>query len=390
MQTIDALTKITKARTSLILSQPFFGSLALRLPVVERLDIKTMATDGRSLFYSPAFVDSLGLPELIGVIAHEVLHCALAHTTRRGERDHGEWNIACDLAINPVVLDAGLTLPADVLIDPAFAGLSAEEIHARKFPPTPPADEPDDADDAEQDDGGAAGGGGCGEVLDAPADDGSGPAGEAERASLENEWRVATLQAAQQAKAAGELPGAVARLATDLREPRVDWRETLRRFMVSTAKDDFSWSRPNRRFVADGLYLPSRHSEALGEIVVVVDTSGSIDEVALSRFAAEINSICEDAPPARLHVVYADAAVAATETYEPADFPITLKAVGGGGTDFGPAFRWVEANDIEPACLIYLTDLYGPMPQAEPPYPVLWISTGADKAAWGEVVKLED
>src|SRR5579872_7101495 len=122
--------KLTRARTQLLLNQPFFGTLCLRLTLAAG-GVPTMATDGRRILYDPAFVNSLKPAELEGVLAHEVLHCALGHHCRRGERDSQLWNEAADLAINPILIGNGFTLPADALVDPAFGNLSAEEIYAR-------------------------------------------------------------------------------------------------------------------------------------------------------------------------------------------------------------------------------------------------------------------
>ena len=121
--------RIQKARTALLLDHPFFGSLLFRLGGRASNSIQTMATDGVSLFYNPEFVDTLNAAELAGVLAHEVMHPALQHHTRRGDRDRKRWNMACDYAINPLLLDAGLTLPKDVLIDHRFRGMSAERIY---------------------------------------------------------------------------------------------------------------------------------------------------------------------------------------------------------------------------------------------------------------------
>ena len=121
--------RIQKARTALLLDHPFFGSLLFRLGGRASNSIQTMATDGVSLFYNPAFVETLNAAELAGVLAHEVMHPALQHHTRRGDRDRKRWNMACDYAINPLLLDAGLTLPKDVLIDHRFRGMSAERIY---------------------------------------------------------------------------------------------------------------------------------------------------------------------------------------------------------------------------------------------------------------------
>ena len=121
--------RIQKARTALLLDHPFFGSLLFRLGGRPSNSIQTMATDGVSLFYNPTFVETLNAAELAGVLAHEVMHPALQHHTRRGDRDRKRWNMACDYAVNPLLLDAGLTLPKDVLVDQRFRGMSAERIY---------------------------------------------------------------------------------------------------------------------------------------------------------------------------------------------------------------------------------------------------------------------
>src|SRR5271156_4727300 len=121
--------RIQKARTALVLDHPFFGSLLFRLKGRESRSIKTMATDGVSLFYNPEFVETLNSAALAGTLAHEVMHPALHHHMRRSGRDLKRWNVACDFAINPLLVDAGLSLPNGVLIDNRFRGMSAERIY---------------------------------------------------------------------------------------------------------------------------------------------------------------------------------------------------------------------------------------------------------------------
>src|ERR1700674_2677540 len=121
--------RIQKARTSLILDHPFFGSLLFRLKGRECRSIQTMATDGVSLFYNPEFVETLNAATLAGTLAHEVMHPALHHHVRRSGRDPKRWNIACDYAINPLLVDAGLSLPEGVLLDDRFRAMSAEQIY---------------------------------------------------------------------------------------------------------------------------------------------------------------------------------------------------------------------------------------------------------------------
>jgi len=129
-QQVTIEQKLTRARTQLVLRQPFFGALCLRLKMIPA-SVPTMATDGRRVVYSRAFVESLTPAEVEGVLAHEVMHCALAHHCRRGNRDHRVWNEAADLAINPILLENNFSLPEGALVEPEYYGLSAEAIYAR-------------------------------------------------------------------------------------------------------------------------------------------------------------------------------------------------------------------------------------------------------------------
>ncbi len=379
------MEKITKARAALVLSQPFFGSLALHLRPVADPSVETMETDGRSLFANPGFVDGLSFDQLTGVIAHEVMHLACAHHARRGGRDPRRWNVACDYAINGLLLEAGFVLPEGRLHDPNYDGLSAEEIYARL-----PQEDGDGGGDGTSNGPNApspADPGGCGGVRDAPGHDG-GRASPAELSQAAKDWQIAALQAAQTAKAAGKLPGAMARLVEGLRNPSVDWREVLRCFVQTTARNDYRWFPPNRRYVAMGLYLPSLRSEELGPIVIAVDTSGSISEDVVAAFSAEISAILEDCRPEAIHILYCDTEIAGTETLSPDDLPLDLKPAGGGGTDFRPPFDLVEECGIAPACLIYLTDLVSRHFPQPPDYPVLWASTTDRTAPFGETLRV--
>ena len=118
--TLSSVVRIQKARTALLLDHPFFGTLLFRLGARACSSIATMATDGVSLYFNPEFVETLSSAELIGTLAHEVMHPALQHHTRRAGRSPKRWNMACDYAINPMLLDAGLTLPKDVLYEARF------------------------------------------------------------------------------------------------------------------------------------------------------------------------------------------------------------------------------------------------------------------------------
>ena len=366
-----------KARAALLVGAPFWGVLSLRLAPVEDASIRTMQTDGVTIRYNPDFVAGLSRGALRTMIAHETMHCAALHHTRREGRDLRRWNIACDHAINPLLAAADFEMPAGMLLDPAYAGLSAEQIYDR-LPRDTGGDGSDDP-------------GGMGGVTDPPpgGDDpgqpGAGTPSAADLARQEETWSIATAQAEATAKAMGIGAGDTARAIREQVAPRLDWREVLRRTLSAAARSDYAWTPPNRRHIASGLYLPSLRSETLGPVVIGVDTSGSIDAPTLAAFAAEITAILDEAAPEAIHVVYCDEAVADTETYEPGD-PIRLTPHGGGGTAFRPVFDWIAGSDIQPVCAVYLTDLYGSEFGPAPDYPVLWVSTGADAAPFGEVI----
>ncbi len=372
------------ARSALLIGAPFWGVLSLRLAPVADPSIDTMETDGVSIRYNPDFVASVPRAILRTLIAHETMHCAALHHTRRDGRDPQRWNIACDHAINPLLAQVGFELPEGALIDPAYAGLSAEEIYDR----------------LPQDAGGNGDGndpGGMGGVTDPPpAGDDSGQPDQpspgtagapsaAELAKQEESWIIAAAQAAATAKAMGIGAGDTARAIAEQVAPKVDWRDVLRRYLSVAAKSDYAWTPPNRRHIARGIYLPSLRSETLGPVVIAVDTSGSIDDATLAAFSAEIAAILEDAAPEAVHVVYCDDTVAGTESFEPGE-EVCLTPHGGGGTAFRPVFDWVARSDIRPVCAVYLTDLYGDDFGPEPDYPVLWVSTGGREAPFGEVI----
>lgn len=415
-------SKLTRARTQLLLNQPFFGALCLRLKLTPGA-VPTMSTDGRRILYDAKFVEELKPAELEAVLAHEVLHCALGHHCRRGERDPKLWNQAADLAINPILIANSFTLPAGALVDSSFANLSAEEIYARlsertrseasaiaKEPPPPPAATSQANDSQEQTSGAAAAAGGgspappaedpgkkvtrsgpqrpgaFGEVLDATDEEGKG-ASPAEQSHQQQEWSIAADQAIRAAKACGHEPANVERPLTESREARQDWRSILREFVAARTPSDYRWSPPNRRYVAAGIYLPSVARSGLGTVVIGVDSSGSIGSKELEQFAGEISAIADEAQPEFVHVVYCDAAVQGAQEFHASE-PIRLEPKGGGGTDFVPVFEWVEKNDVQPVCLIYFTDLCcDSYPQA-PDYPVLWVTTSRRTAQFGETLRM--
>ena len=171
--------------------------------------------------------------------------------------------------------------------------------------------------------------------------------------------------------------------------PPADWRAVLREFVASHARNDYSWARPNRRFLAQGLYLPGLHSEELGDVVLAVDTSGSIDEKLLGLFAAEANAVLASYDCA-VTVLYHDTEVQKVQAWTSADGPLVLDPVGGGGTSHACVFDWLARAGLAPACVVCLTDLDTEFPAAPPAMPVLWAVPGKAPGdpPFGRVVSL--
>lgn len=380
--------RMTAARTRLLLDYPWFGSLAMRLQVIESHEIPTFATDGTKLAYNPDFLESLNDAELTGVIAHEVMHCALLHPYRRGARDPKTWNRAADYVINSELIAAGLTLPKDGLIDPQYAGLSAEVVYRM----LEQSQDPQDGAQGDQDEPST------GSVQDAPQDapgqaqDGAQDAqgaGSEPYKMQESDWQIAAEQASDVARMAGKLPGSAAELVSAARKESANWKEILKEFITQTVPSDYSWMNPNKRFVSAGIYLPGTVRENLGKIAVAVDTSGSIDERLLAAFCSELNAVTQDARAESVKVIYCDSQVHKVQEFGQ-DEPVELDAIGRGGTAFTPVFTEIETWDELPACLIYFTDLECWDTPKAPDYPVLWATDLAirKEGPFGQTIRI--
>ncbi len=415
------LDRILRQRMKLILDEPFFGVLLMNLTLIEDARFPTMATNGLCIRYNPDFVTGLDDDFLRGVLAHEVLHCALRHPHRRDARDPMLWNAACDYAVNNFLDEynssavAGgryqsppLPIPEDSYRDAAWAALASEEIYAvLPVPPPPPPKggkgEPGEGTPDEDGEGEAEGEGegepGEVEAKTKPSDPSKpesqgwvddAPGTEAEKKRDEEGWRARLAEAAMAAQAHGKLPASLRRLVDQVLNPALPWTDILRNFIRSRAQDDYSWRRPSKKTFGTNTILPSLRSERMGELVVAIDTSGSIDGPLVNTFMGELQGILDECRPSRLVLLDCDAAIHQVVEFEPGDHDLTaFVPQGGGGTDFRPVFQWVADNGMDPAAIIYFTDLCGTFPEAEAaPWPTLWVNYGdADtEAPFGETI----
>ena len=376
--------RLAKARTALVLEQPFIGTLALNMEIRVSDRFPTAATNGKWIDFNPKFCEELCDEQLKFLMAHEVFHPMFEHNFRLKGRNPKKWNMAGDYVINQLLTDEkiGKFIEGGLLNKATYDAGKGTTDGIYDILPEP--------DGPGGNNGGSSGNpGNGGNPIPGTGDDvveADGSPAEVEQAKAEMKVQVA--QAAQAAKMMGKLSANMERLVGSVLQPKVDWREVLRKFVQRQKNDTRSWARPNRRMASLGMYLPSISGEVLGEIVFAIDCSGSIGQRELDEFAAEIRYVWEDMFPTKLHVVYFDSEVCHYDKFERGD-DLFVKPHGGGGTAFSPIFRYIDQHQITPAATIVLTDLYcndyGPAPE----YPVLWVvNSGKTDAPWGECVKM--
>lgn len=399
----DIETKLSAARTKLILDKPFLGALVLRLPMVEGNPswCKTTATDARSFYYNADYIRDLSLDQTQFILAHEALHCALSHFARRQHRVKHRWDLACDFAINPILIRDGLTPTPDALYMSNFEEMTAEEIYPMLDDMEDQQTEDEhlyDEDESQQDSEPQSGGEGSetsssGNASEAELDKEKGgapqppPLSAEEKEQLSVQWQQRLAGAAQQAMQAGKLSGALARMVDHLLQPQLPWRMLLARYMTAMARDDYNYSRPSRR--EGSAILPSLRSAQI-DVVVVVDTSGSISDAEIDEFMSEIDAI-KGQVKARITLHACDQHLDRDgpwyfETWD--EFKKPKQFNGGGGTSFTPIFEWLDQEGKQPDLMVYFTDAEGRFPEREPAYPVLWLVKGKSKVPWGQRIQL--
>ena len=397
---------VIKARTALLIDQPFFGCLAMHLQLVEVLDpsiVDTMAVDGYSMYYYPPFVLSLTEVHLMGVVAHEVLHCAYKHMTRRGGREPTYWNYAGDFVINADLKKANIKLPEPHLFDVKYDGMGTEEVYARlmqqvaKMPKL-----------IIQLCGGKGQGKdgklgidptGCGGVIDAGKgpvkSDSKGTPLTADQANRDWEASVRIAIGVARSKNAGRVPGYLERLVKDLEKPKINWKDQLRQFVDGNMTKEYSWSRPNRRALASGLLLPGMIPDALHHLVKLIDVSGSVSFELSKSMVSEGAGALDDGVCDKLTIAYFDTSIRQVDEYLRGDL-VEAKVVAGGGTDYRQPLQWVTENCQDASALVMLTDM---MPMTweleDPGVPMFWGAfcpeqyLQAIKVPFGQVIHID-
>lgn len=328
--------------------------------------IDTACTNGKDVRYSPDYITTLLDKEVRGLILHEAGHKAFQHLIlwqALYEEDPERANKACDYVVNIGIHDLDpyendIKLPEGALYDVKYKGLDSGQIF--------------DLLKEEGDDGDGSGG----KPLDDHDWEGAQEMPDEEAQALSKE-----IDSALRAGAfiAGKQGGDVSRDFEAMLEPAVDWKEQLREFVssVCVGKGESTWRKPNRRWLGQDIYMPSQVAESIGNIVVAVDTSGSISGEAVTRALSELVGICDSTTPERVDLLYWDHKIASHEVYFEDGYDkmvASTKPKGGGGTSIESVYNYMDEFNLKPVLLIVITDLCFGFPSARPDCPILWVS----------------
>jgi len=206
--------------------------------------------------------------------------------------------------------------------------------------------------------------------------DGTGDLEDAQDDATRVDMEATIVASAKMAKDCGQGSSMIDRVLERVGEPMVRWQDVCRSMMTESCAADYTYTRPSRRFIGSGLYLPSLRSDALGGLAIGFDTSGSMGPKECNQIAAEIQAIVDDLQPSFVEVVYCDYVVTHVERFE-RDDPLVLQPKGGGGTRFQPVFEHFANTDERYCGMIFFTDMEGNLQECEePPFPMIWADIG--------------
>lgn len=419
MTDIDKARKVLRqAVISLSIKTPFMTAPGMSTDYVIDNTVKTACTDGKSIKFNPAFLNSMSPAQVIGLVAHENMHVGLGHPWRMGNRDPRLWNIACDCQINDIIGDMGYELPDEgvnfnrvvaILVQAGCPAAKASTIRNESVEYTYNLLK-------EYSTAGGSGGGKCppgedspGQPKPNPIDNIPEPTASVEKAPVGDDPELKVAEQVERLangiettemiesknrdpNKRGSVPGKLKSLIKSAHTNKVDWRSAVWKFASGTNPTDYSYRRVNKTYVDDGIYVPVVERTGVGPIAVCIDTSGSVSDRILSAFFAEINAILDTVRPESVLIIPCDSKVYlnGVEMLYPGDEYSNRKLGGRGGTCFKPPFQYLEEHDISVDKVIYLTDMEGSFPK-DPGIPTLWVSIVAknNTAPFGDVVVLD-
>ena len=355
--------KLTTARVGLLLKAPFFGNMATRMKIIDASEwCPTAATNGRTFYYNKDFVNKLSVKKLEFLFGHEILHCVFDHFGRVGSRDRMLSNIAQDYAVNQILVDERIgekITEVQICYDHKYRGLAWEEIYDLLYEKAEKISMPDLLkqlgdllDEHINEDGSAPGKEGDGK--------GSKPGMSKEEAqAIRDEIKEAMIQSAA-AAGAGKVPAGVMRMIKDMTEPKMNWREIVNQEIQSIVRNDYSFTRPNRKSMHSGAILPGMKEATTIDIGVSIDMSGSIGQEDATVFLSEVKGIVDQYEDFKINLWCFDTEIYNHKeiTHDNSHELLEYEPQGGGGTMFEANWEFMKENGIEPKKFIMFTDGY--------------------------------
>ena len=354
---VDMETRLKKANIKLIRHPEtcLYGGVILMGEtslIDDERQCPTAYTDGFNKRYGRKFLEKLTDEEIAGVVLHETLHVMLKHIPRHRDlmKENGRLaNIAMDYVVNDIIVEVYkkdpklLKLPEDCFYDSMFHGWSVRRVYEylkKEQKENKDGKRPQESFDSHDESA----------------------IGEMEPGEIEEVGRKIDEAIHQGGMLAGRFGAKIPRVIKDMMEPDIDWREVLQDFWTANVrgKDEMTWRRFNKSRVADGYYLPSTVTETIGEVILAIDTSGSIDNDDIAKVAARVQELCDTLPPERIRVLWWDTEVHGEQVFE-GDYnnlSSMFKPMGGGGTKVSCVSKYITNNNLNADCMIVFTDGY--------------------------------
>lgn len=343
MNDIKELISLIKLKMFALKDMTFMANLCCSLQTVLTDTVSYGATDGKHLYINPDKFMELTNEERMFLLAHETLHVAYLHMGRLDNRNHTKWNYATDYVINLALVNNGFTMIAGGLLDRQYEGMSADEVYALL---------PDDISEPNSLDG---------DII--------------QNTDITNEDIVSKIiQAEQSARMSGHsesIPYEVTRLLGELRQPKINWKQLLRKYLLDLNKSDYTWNKPNRRYLHSGMYLHSLSNPSLTKITFAIDTSGSISDELFNEFVSEAQSVFKQMNPNVLDLIQFHHQVTFHKEISSLQELKEVKLIGYGGTDLVPVLEAFSQSNSK--ALVVITDGWFNTQLTNPNRPVIWV-----------------
>ena len=361
------IDKLTTARVGLLLKAPFFGNMATRMQLIDASEwCPTAATNGRNFYYNVDFVKKLSVKKLEFLFGHEICHCVFDHFGRVGSRDRQLSNIAQDFAVNQILVDERIgekITEVKICYDPKYRGMAWEEIYdqlyekAEKIPMDQLLKQLGDLLDEHINEDGS----GPGKEGEGKDGKGKGMPGmtKEEAQAIRDEIKEAMIQSAA-AAGAGKVPAGIQRMIKDMTEPKISWRDLVRQEIQSIIRNDYSFTRPNRKSMHSGAILPGMKEATTIDIGISIDMSGSIGQEDATVFLSEVKGIVDQYEDFKINLWCFDTAIYNHQefTQDNSEELFEYEPQGGGGTDFEANWEFMKEQGIQPKKFIMFTDGY--------------------------------